>query len=66
LGPFLPFNVVWLDQLLLGAMLILVQLYKPEGLIHEKPTPTLGKDKLMALIAYKQSLGFKDAGDGSR
>jgi len=61
LGPFLPFNVVWLDQLLLGMMLILVQMYRPEGLVHEKPTPTLGMDRLKEFITQrkKQSMPAK-------
>jgi len=54
LAPFLPFNVVWLDQLLLGTMLILVQMYRPEGLVHEKPTPTLGKERLKKFMNQRK------------
>ncbi|MEM3040669.1 MAG: branched-chain amino acid ABC transporter permease [Nitrososphaerota archaeon] len=39
--PFVPFDVVWLEYLLLGLALIVVLLYRPEGLVPEKPTKTL-------------------------
>lgn len=46
LGPFLPFSVVWLDYLFLGTMIILIQMYKPEGILREKPTPTINLDRV--------------------
>ena len=46
LQPFLPFDVVWLEYLLLGTALIMVLIYRPEGIIPEKPTHTLGRKKL--------------------
>jgi len=49
LAPYVPFNVVWLDYLLLGMMLILIQMYRPEGIIREKPTPTLSYKRLNRL-----------------
>lgn len=39
---FVPFDVVWLDLLLLGGILLAVLLFRPQGLIVEKPTHTLG------------------------
>lgn len=38
-----PFDVVWLDMLLLGSILLVVLLFRPQGVIVEKPTHTLGK-----------------------
>ncbi|MXX20999.1 MAG: branched-chain amino acid ABC transporter permease [Cenarchaeum sp. SB0665_bin_23] len=38
-----PFDVVWLDMLLLGAILLVVLLFRPQGVIVEKPTHTLGQ-----------------------
>jgi len=46
LAPYVPFSVVWLDYLMLGLMLILVQMYRPGGLIPEKYSPTLDRKKL--------------------
>lgn len=40
-GIYVPFDVVWLDMLLLGIALILILLYKSEGLIPEKPIKTI-------------------------
>ena len=34
---FVPFDVVWLDFLLLGAILLAVLLYRPQGIFAEKP-----------------------------
>jgi len=55
LGPFIPFNVVWLDSLLLGIALIVIQMYRPEGIIKEKPTPTLGYKRLKNILAARKS-----------
>jgi len=55
LAPFVPFNVVWLDSLLLGIMLVLIQLFRPEGILREKPTPTLGSKRLVRFATSKSS-----------
>ena len=61
LGPFIPFNVVWLDSLLLGITLIIIQMYRPEGIIKEKPTPTIGYKRIKEiLMARKSSAKSKD------
>ncbi|RLF99527.1 MAG: hypothetical protein DRN47_03415 [Candidatus Wolframiiraptor sp.] len=44
--PFLPFDVVWLEYLLLGIILIIVLIYRPEGIIPEKPSRTLSRREL--------------------
>lgn len=36
-----PFDVIWLDFLLLGAILLAILLYRPQGIMVEKPTRTL-------------------------
>jgi branched-chain amino acid transport system permease protein len=50
LFTFLPFDVVWLEYLLLGILLILVLIYRPEGIIPEKPTPTISNKRLRVLL----------------
>lgn len=37
-ASFLPFNVVWLNYLLLGLLTIFILIYRPEGIIREKWT----------------------------
>ncbi len=54
LGRLVPFNVVWLEPLLLGIMLILIQLYRPGGIIREKPTSTLGFGKLKKIAGLRR------------
>lgn len=46
LQPYLPFDVVWLEYLFLGTALLIVLIYRPEGIIPEKPTHTLSRKKL--------------------
>jgi len=41
LAQIVPFDVVWLDMLLLGLALIVILLYRPHGLIPEKPVKTI-------------------------
>ncbi len=42
---FVPFDVVWLGFLLLGIILLVVLLYRPQGIFVEKPTPTISNKK---------------------
>ncbi len=42
---FVPFDVVWLDFLLLGIILLAVLLYRPQGIFVEKPTRTITPDE---------------------
>ena len=44
LDPFVPFSVVWLEPLLLGVILLLILMYKSEGILPEKPIKTLDID----------------------
>ncbi len=45
LEPILPFDVVWIEYILLGLTLILILMYKPEGLLPEKPIRTVDLKK---------------------
>ena len=51
---FVPFDVVWLDFLLLGGILLAILLYRPQGIFAEKPTATVGSD-------YSRQSGLKRA-----
>ncbi|HEV2226967.1 MAG TPA: branched-chain amino acid ABC transporter permease [Nitrososphaerales archaeon] len=48
---FLPFDPNWLQDLAFAAVLIMILLLRPDGLIREKPTPTLPRGKLVQLVA---------------
>jgi branched-chain amino acid transport system permease protein len=43
---FVPFSVFWLHSLLLGILLIIILIYRPEGLLREKPIKTLNYTKI--------------------
>ena len=43
--PILPFDVVWLEYILLGLTLVLILMLKPEGLLPEKPIKTVDLEK---------------------
>ncbi len=53
LVTLIPFNVVWLDPMLLGVVLIVMLIFRPQGLIAEKPTLTLKPEKLREIILEK-------------
>jgi len=53
LDPLVPFSVVWLEPLLLGITLILILMYRPGGLVPEKPTPTLSRKKLEKIVSSR-------------
>jgi len=54
LQGFIPFDVVWLDFLLLGTILLLVLLYRPQGIFVEKPTPTISMNSDEKLSGLKK------------
>ncbi len=41
---FVPFQVQWLEQILTGVMLLMIILFRPQGLLPEKPTKMRGLD----------------------
>jgi len=41
---FVPFQVQWLEQILTGVMLLLIIIFRPQGLLPEKPTKMRGLD----------------------
>ena len=47
----IPFDVTWLEYLLVGTILISVLMLRPEGIVREKPTPTLPRSKLQNILA---------------
>ena len=59
LDPFVPFSVVWLDPLLLGIMLILIQMYRPQGVVPEKPTPALSRKELEKIVGSRAGSSSK-------
>ncbi|MCS6769421.1 MAG: branched-chain amino acid ABC transporter permease [Candidatus Caldarchaeum sp.] len=57
LEPVLPFSVVWLDRLVLGLVLLTILLLRPAGVVPEKPTLTLSREKIAELIKKQESSG---------
>ena len=39
---FVPFQVQWLEQIMIGVMLLLIIMFRPQGLVPEKPTKMRG------------------------
>ncbi|MBI4257737.1 MAG: branched-chain amino acid ABC transporter permease [Thaumarchaeota archaeon] len=54
LQPYVPFDVVWLNPILLSLSLIFVMMYWPNGIVRERPTRTLTREELDALIEKKR------------
>ncbi len=57
---FVPFEVIWLDYLLLGVVLILIQIYRPGGIIPEKPTSTLSSKKLKEMVGSGRAVSSSE------
>ena len=56
---FVPFDVVWLDFLLLGIILLVILLYRPQGIFVEKPTSTIDVNAKTSGIKKIVSFFFK-------
>jgi len=41
---YVPFQVQWLEQILIGVMLLLIIMFRPQGLLPERPTKMRGLD----------------------
>jgi branched-chain amino acid transport system permease protein len=46
----LPFDPLWLEYTIIGVAIILIVLFRPFGLIPEKPVSTLQKDKINRIL----------------
>jgi len=53
LGPYLPFDPVWLDLILLGIVLTLILMYRPQGLLPAKPIFTISRDEIQKIAETK-------------
>jgi branched-chain amino acid transport system permease protein len=51
---FVPFSVFWLHSLLLGILLIIILIYRPEGLLREKPIKTLNYSKIRGQLLLEE------------
>jgi len=58
LEGFIPFDVVWLDFLLLGIILLVVLLYRPQGIFVEKSTPTISMSSVGEASGLKKIFSF--------
>lgn len=58
---FIPFSVIWLEQIMLGLLLIFIIMFRPQGLIPEKPTKVRGiKDYGKIFEKVKEKLVRKE------
>ncbi len=44
-----PFRIEWLEYILLGIVFILILIYKPQGILKEKPIETIPRDRIEKL-----------------
>jgi len=47
---YIPFDVTWLEYLLIGVVLIAILMVRPQGILSEKSTPTLPKSRLRRIL----------------
>ena len=52
----LPFSPVWLEDLVVGIILVLILIYRPRGLLPEKPEIPLDRDEIEKIKKRRWSL----------
>jgi len=65
LEPYVPFDVIWLYFLLLGIGIILIQMYRPGGIMPEKPTSTLSRKKLEKMVGLRRAVSSSKSEDST-
>ncbi len=50
LEPFVPFDPIWLEPMFVGVVIILLSVFRPQGLIPEKPAFTIKKRRIRSII----------------
>ncbi len=55
--PYVFFDVNWLQDILFATLLIVILLLRPDGILRERPTPTLSRSKVSALVSEAMSQG---------
>jgi len=50
LAPYVPFDPVWLEYTFVGMAIVLIAIFRPQGLIPEKPIFTISRKKIEELI----------------
>ncbi|MFX1560539.1 MAG: branched-chain amino acid ABC transporter permease, partial [Promethearchaeota archaeon] len=48
---WLPFEPIWLEYTLAGAVMVIIVLFKPRGLIPEKPETSMSTERIQEIIA---------------
>ncbi|HEV2138589.1 MAG TPA: branched-chain amino acid ABC transporter permease [Nitrososphaerales archaeon] len=48
--PYVFFDVNWLQDILFATLLIAILLLRPDGILKERPTPTLSRSKVSAMV----------------
>lgn len=46
----LPFDVTWLEYLLFGSLLIVILMARPQGILREKPSSTIGRSETSEIM----------------
>jgi len=56
LAPYVPFDPVWLEYTLVGLAIVLIALFRPQGILPEKPVLTLPRERIESVAkAFKSS-----------
>jgi branched-chain amino acid transport system permease protein len=66
IAGLLPFDPNWLQDLVFAAVLIIILLLRPDGIIREKATPTLPRGRLAQLAAAMKGPAPFAVGEGGK
>ncbi len=53
LAPFVPFDPVWLEYTFVGLAIVLIAIFRPQGILPEKPIFTLPRRKLEEFLGRR-------------
>lgn len=55
LAPYVPFDPVWLEYTFVGLAIILIAMFRPQGILPEKPIFTIARKKIEKIFTTLES-----------
>jgi len=63
-GQFIPFDVTWLQYFMIAGIFMAILLFRPEGLVKEKPSATISKRTILGIIERHRITEVEQAKQG--
>ncbi|HYC27025.1 MAG TPA: hypothetical protein VEB67_03285, partial [Nitrososphaerales archaeon] len=63
-GQFIPFDVTWLQYFMIAGIFLAILIFRPEGLVKEKPSATISKKTILGMIERHRTATVEQAKQG--